>query len=117
MLTVLEMLKLELNKKEYFEDNEYGALLQIQGLNPSDTYNNEKMRKQLLLTVLDILEKVSNDTDMMRKIGTEIGDQTSAYENLTKQIDRIKDKIIDIEDKENNKQNKSCFMMYYTYED
>lgn len=112
-MNVLDRLKLELNKNQYFSDSEYVTLLHEQGLKATDTYSNETMKKQLLNTVLEILEKLMNDIDYMRKLDSEFGQQGAGYENLTKQADRIKDKIIEIEDKENNTNN-SVFMMYYT---
>lgn len=116
-ITVLDRLKLDLNKKQYFEDNEYSIFLEEHGLNPTDIYNKDTMLKKLLETTLEILEKIMNDDDYMRKIESkDFGSTGSAYENLEKQVNKIKDKIIEIEDKEAGIENRSVFMMYYTNE-
>lgn len=89
-MTVIERLKLELNHKDYFEDTELIVFLSENTLTATDTYDKSTMQRNLLLTVVDILEAVSNDVDLMRKVedtntGLSIGD---AYKLLQ---DRIKD--------------------------
>ncbi|MCY6958274.1 hypothetical protein [Clostridium brassicae] len=115
MFNVLKMLKLELGNKEYFTDEEFTGILMLHNLSATDTYTNT-MKKQLYEAALDVLEKIMNNSDYMRKLETEFGTQGDAYKNLEKQVDKIKDKIIEIEDEEAGKENKSVFMMYYTNE-
>ena len=67
-MTMLERLKLELNNKEYLTDDNYMVFLSENTLNSTETYNKATMQKPLLLTVIDILEVVSNDVDIMRRV-------------------------------------------------
>ena len=67
-MTILERLKVELNHKDYFTDDEYIMYLSENNLTATDTYNKATMQRNLLLTVIDVLEAVSNDIDIMRKV-------------------------------------------------
>lgn len=92
-MTVLERLKLELANKEYMADTDYIVFIKENNLDETTTYNKATMQKQLLLTVLDILEVVSNDVDIMRKVETEFTTTSDAYKYLEKRIAQIKDRI------------------------
>lgn len=101
-MTVLERLKLELNNKEYLTDAEYTQFLKE---NDFDTiimpeYDKATMQKALLLTVIDILEVVSNDVDIMRRVETEFTTTSDAYKHLQERIQNIKDRIASIPDVE-----------------
>lgn len=102
---VLDRLKLELNNKDYFEDNEYIIYLNENNLNENDSYNKETMQKNLLLTVVAVLEAVSNDIDKMRKIQTEFETTDGAYTYLSKRIQDLKEKINIIPDTSDNETN------------
>ena len=69
------------------------------------------MQKQLLFTVIDILEAVTNDIDLMTGISTEFSDIGQAYEFLEMRIINIKDKIAAIPEPE---EDYSAFSLMYT---
>jgi chaperonin cofactor prefoldin len=95
-MTVLERLQLELANKEYFSDAEYTTFLQENNLNANDTYNKSTMQRDLLYTVVDILEAVANDVDLMRKVETEFATTSEAIKYLNDRIERIKNRIATI---------------------
>lgn len=94
-MTNLERLKLELSNKEYYTDDEYKVFLEENNLISIDIYDKEDNQIQLLETVLDILETLTNDVDLMRKIDSkDISTVEQAYEWLSKRIDTLKEKIL-----------------------
>lgn len=97
-MTILERLKLELNNKDYFTDEEYQVFLSENNLNAQDTYSKTNNQRDLLYTVIDILDAVSNDVDIMRKVADETTGLTveGAYKYLEKRIEKIRDKIATI---------------------
>ena len=95
-MTVLERLKLELANKEYMTDTEYIVFIKENNLDEATTYDKATMQKELLLTVLDILEVVSNDVDIMRKVETQFSTTSDAYKYLEKRIQQVKDRIASI---------------------
>lgn len=97
-MTVLERLKLELNNKEYFTDAEYQVYLEENNLVYTEQYNKNTMQRDLLYTVVDILESVANDVDLMRKIETEFATTSEAIRFLNDRIDRIRNRILNIAD-------------------
>ena len=110
-MTVLERLKLELSNKEYLTDDEYKVFITENELLPTETYDKATMQKSLLLTVLDILEVVSNDVDIMRKVETEFTTTSDAYKHLQTRIASIKDRILSIPEPE---EEYSPFSLMYT---
>jgi len=94
-MTILERLKLELSNKDYFTDAEYTVFLSENGLLPTDNYNKQLHQRNLLYTCIDVLEAVSNDVDMMRKVSDDTTGLTTeqAYKYLVDRIDKIKNKI------------------------
>lgn len=111
-MTNLERLKLELSNKSYYTDEEYSVFLNENNLIPTDTYNKVNNEIDLLKTVVNILETLSNDIDIMRKIDskdiTSI-DQASLY--LSKRITTIENKILDLEEKKNGNSN-TTYLFY-----
>lgn len=111
-MTNLERLKLELSNKSYYTDEEYSIFLNENNLVPTDTYNKVNNEIDLLKTVVNILETLSNDIDIMRKIDskdiTSI-DQASLY--LSKRITSIENKILDLEEKKNGNSN-TTYLFY-----
>lgn len=97
-VTTLQRLKLEFANKEYFTDQHYAILLSENALIATNTYNKATMQRNLLLTVLDILNTLSNDIDTFRTL--ESGDtgftQSSAYALLSKRIEDVKQRIATI---------------------
>lgn len=111
-MTNLERLKLELSNKSYYTDEEYSVFLNENNLIPTDTYNKVNNEIDLLKTVVNILETLSNDIDIMRRIDskdiTSI-DQASLY--LSKRITSIENKILDLEEKKNGNSN-TTYLFY-----
>ncbi|HID0816082.1 hypothetical protein [Clostridium botulinum] len=97
-MKVLDRLKLELNNKDYFIDKEYTIYLEENDLTATDEYIKKDMQKDLLITVVDILESVSNDVDLMRKVTDGSTDFTTneAYKLLRQRIEDIKQRIASI---------------------
>ena len=112
-MQVLQRLKMELSNQEYFSDEQYIQFLAENSLTPTDEYIKTDMQKQLLYTVLDVLEAVSNDIDIMRSIETEFSNEGSAYKYIADRIQQVKDKIASIPDQEDDY---SCFSLMYTRE-
>ncbi|MBE6066203.1 MAG: hypothetical protein E7211_00665 [Clostridium lundense] len=93
-MTVLERFKLELSNKQYYTDEEYQVFLQENELSPSDNYAKATMQRNLLLSVVEVLETLANDTDLMRKIDAKDFASTSeASKYLKERINDIKQKI------------------------
>lgn len=93
-MTVLDRLKLELNNHDYFTDVEFSQLLSENTLSPDSEYVKDEMQKNLLYTVLDVLEAVANDTDLMNTMLTaEFQTIGQAYQWIEARIAQIKDKI------------------------
>ena len=113
IMQVLDRLKMELSNKSYFPDEQYNQFLAENSLTPTNEYDKPTMQKQLLYTVLDILEAVSNDIDVMRSIETEFSNEGSAYKYIADRIQQVKDKIASIPDPE---EDYSCFSLMYTRE-
>lgn len=97
-VTTLKRLKLELANKEYFDDTQYTLFLSENNLVATQEYDKSTMQRNLLSTVLDILNMLSNDIDTFRRL--EDGDtgfsQSSAYALLSKRIDDVKQRIATI---------------------
>ncbi|EPY6467482.1 hypothetical protein ACWO2F_001914 [Clostridium sporogenes] len=108
-MKVLDRLKLELNNKDYFTDNEYTIYLEENDLIATDEYIKKDMQRDLLITVVDILESVSNDVDLMRKITDGSTDFTTneAYKLLRQRIEDIKQRIASIPQTEEDYSNVS----------
>ena len=103
-ISTLERLKMELKNLNGFEERELMIYLQENELDPSANYIKSAMQKNLLKTVLQILNILANDTNLMRKLNTEFGDLGEAYLNLEKRIAAIREQIEDLtlqEQKEN----------------
>ena len=112
-MQVLQRLKMELSNQEYFSDEQYIQFLTENSLAPTDEYDKPTMQKNLLYTVLDVLEAVTNDIDLMTGISTEFSNIGQAYEFLEARIQQVKDKIASIPEPE---EDYSCFSLMYTRE-
>ena len=111
-MTNLERLKLELSNKEYYSDDEYKVFLEENNLVPTDTYVKADNQIQLLETVVSVLETLSNDVDIMRKIDNKdivSVDQASKY--LSQRIYNINKKILDLKEEQDDTGNIS-FLFY-----
>lgn len=112
-MQVLDRLKMELSNQEYFTDEQYIQFLVENNLTYTDDYVKADMQKNLLYTVLDVLEAVTNDIDLMTGISTEFNDIGQAYQFLEARIQQVKDKIAAIPDPE---EDYTCFSLMYTRE-
>lgn len=112
-MTNIERLKLELSNKTYFTDEEYITFLTENLLTPTDNYSKATDQKSLLYTVIDILEAVSNNVDLLRKVETEFETTESAYKHLQSRIADIKKKITTIPDAI-EPENNSPFSLMFT---
>lgn len=98
-MTNLERLKLELSNKPYYTDTEYTVFLLENNLYSVEKYNKEENQIQLLETVIAILETLSNDVDLMRKIDAkDITSIDQAYKYISDRIQSIKAKVIEIQE-------------------
>lgn len=98
-ITNLNRLKMELNNKEYYTDEEYSIFLQENDLLGDDDYGNTKEDKiKLLKTTVQVLETLANDVDLMRKLDAkDILTTSEASKYLQKRIDQLNSKIVDLE--------------------
>ena len=110
-MQVLDRLRMELSNQSYFSDEQYIQFLTENSLVPTDEYDKPTMQKNLLYTVLDVLEAVTNDIDLMTGISTEFSNIGQAYEFLEARIQQVKDKIASIPEPEDDY---SCFSLMYT---
>ena len=114
-MTVLDRLKMELSNREYIPDEQYTQFLTENSLTATDEYAKSSMQRNLLLTVLDVLEAVSNDLDVMRSVQTEFSTESAAYKWMADRIQQVKDKIATIPDPD-EEENTSCFSLMFTRE-
>lgn len=96
-VTVLDRLKIELNNKEYYSDDVLALYLDENSLTSTDTYATT-MKKQLLQTVYDILQSLSNNVDLFRSVETEFSTVGEAYQYLKKRMDDLEVRILAIPD-------------------
>ncbi len=112
-MQILNRLKMELSNQEYFTDEQYIQFLTENNLSPTEEYDKPTMQKQLLFTVIDVFEAVTNDIDLMTGISTEFSDIGQAYQFLEARIGQVKDKIAAIPEPE---EDYNCFSLMYTRE-
>lgn len=109
-MQTLDRLKMELSNQQYFTDEQYIQFLTENNLLLENAYIKEDMQKQLLLTVLDVLEAVANDIDLMISISTEFSNIGQAYQFIEMRIAQVKDKIASIPEPN---EDYSCFSLMY----
>lgn len=107
----LERLRMELANRQYLTDEQFKMILEENGLTAMVEYEAVN-RRALLSTVLDVLEILSNDVDLFRKVETEFTTTSAAYDALSSRILEIKNKIATI-DAESGAKNDSCFSFMY----
>lgn len=98
MATTLERLKIELNNKDYYTDDVFTMYLDENNLTATDTYSKTTMQKQLLQTVYDIMQSLSNNIDLFRSVETEFATTGEAYKYLKQRMDDIEVRILAIPD-------------------
>ncbi len=101
-MSIIERLIMELNNKDYFTNDEYKVFLEENSLDPSTQYLKATHQRNLLYTVIDILEAVSNDIELLRKTSTEFMTTESASKHIQERIEKIKQRIYSISDNEND---------------
>lgn len=108
-MKILDRLKTELNNQNYFPDDKYTMFLQENNLAADSEYNKTENQRDLLLCVVDILEAVSNDIDIMRKVSDGTTDFTTdqAYKFLRMRIQDVKQRISSLPISEENYSNVS----------
>ena len=97
-MTVLQRFKIELNNKNYYDDDTFGMYLGENGLTATDTYDKTTMCKALYQTVYDILDSLANNIDLFRSVTTEFATTSEAYKYLQERLNDIQSKIISIPD-------------------
>ena len=97
-VTVLDRLKIELNNKEYYSDDVLAMYLEENSLTSTTTYTKDTMQKQLLQTVYDIMQSLSNNVDLFRSVETEFSTVGDAYKYLKQRMDDIEVRILAIPD-------------------
>ena len=109
----IERLKLELSNRNYLQDAEYAVLLEENGI--SDPYGDYDPihKRELLLTVLDVLEILSNDIDNFRKVETEFATTGAAYEALSDRISKVKNKIAAYDSETGQRCETSLWSMFF----
>jgi len=110
-MIVFDRLKMELANRAYLSDEQYRVLLEENGLTPDSEYTSRNYQG-LLETVLDVLEILSNDVDLFRKVETEFTTTGAAFDALTARTQKIKSKIAKI-DKESGQASNSPFSFMY----
>lgn len=111
-VTTLDRLKIELNNKAYYTDDVFSVYLSENNLSPTDTYNKTTMQKQLLQTVYDILQSLSNNIDLFRSVVTEFTTTSQAYSYLQKRLEDIERKILSIPDNQGARESQFNFMYH-----
>ena len=107
----LERLKLELNNKQYFNNEEYTVFLEENNLIAGEEYYKDTMQVDLLYTVVDVLEALLNDVDMYRKVQTEFMTTGDAVKYFKERVSDIRNKIQDIQSK--GEVEESAFSMFF----
>lgn len=110
----LNRLKLELNNKQYFTDEEYTIFLQENNLQADTEYSKDTMQIKLLYTVIDIIEALLNDVDLYRRVETEFQTTNEATEFFRARIDDLKIRIQQVEDSSSVPEEVSPFTLMFT---
>ena len=85
----IERLNLELNDKDYFgnaQQDLFENILTDNNLDPLDEYVKDNDRVNMLESVYDVLNMLSNDIDKFRRVETEFVTTSAAYQYLQKRL-------------------------------
>lgn len=110
--TVLQRVKFELGNKQYYSDEEYSLIIYENHLNPEATYNKDTDQRNMLETVYAIMQTLSNDLDLYRKIETEFSTEDQAYKYLQLRLQDIQNRIDSIPDPEEEETSNVSYMFY-----
>ena len=108
-MTVLQRFKIELNNKNYYDDDTFIMYLDENGLTATDTYDKTTMRKALYQTVYDVLNSLANNIDLFRSVETEFATTSEAYKYLAQRLNNIEATIISIPDSTDDSEPDSLF--------
>lgn len=111
-VTTLNRLKIELNNKAYYSDETLTIYLEENDLIADANYIKLTMQKQLLQTVYDILQSLSNNIDLFRSVETEFSTTGEAYQYLRKRMDDIDIRLLGIPDSTGTKDSIFNFMYH-----
>lgn len=111
-MTVLQRFKIELNNKNYYDDDTFAMYLGENGLTATDTYDKTTMRKALYQTVYDILDSLANNIDLFRSVTTEFATTSEAYKYLQERLNDIQAKIISIPDDTTEEESNIHFLFH-----
>ena len=111
-MTVLQRFKIELNNKNYYDDDTFAMYLDENGLTATDTYDKTTMRKALYQTVYDILDSLANNIDLFRNVETEFATTSEAYKYLQERLNDIQAKIISIPDDTTEEESNIHFLFH-----
>lgn len=111
-ITTLDRLKMELNNKAYYSDDTLSIYLAENNLDGTSAYNKDIMKKQLLQTVYDILQSLSNNIDLFRSVVTEFATTSAAYKYLQQRLNDLQSKILSIPDNTGTTDSQFNFMYH-----
>lgn len=111
-MTVLQRFKIELNNKNYYDDDTFGMYLGENGLTATDTYDKTTMRKALYQTVYDVLNSLANNIDLFRSVETEFATTSEAYKYLEQRLNSIQATIISIPDDTTEEESNIHFLFH-----
>lgn len=113
-MTNREKLTRELAGKEYYDDpTVYEDYLTENDLDPDDEYDKGTMEKKLFKTVFSVLDALSRDIDLYRRIETEFSTTGEAYRALEKQLERLQWRINTMPDNAGEKRNSAVCMLWH----
>lgn len=100
--TNYERLIIELANKQYFTAEVLSTFLEENALVADEAYSKATNEKQLLQTIIDILEALSNDIDLFRTVETEFATTGEAYKFLRQRISDVTRRMNAITDEQSN---------------
>lgn len=95
-MTNLSKLEIELNNNKYFGNNTENVLVSIledNNLDPYEEYTKANDRVNMLESVFDVLQALSNDINSFRKVETEFTTTSAAYEYIQRRLKDIRAEI------------------------
>lgn len=96
----LERLKFELSGKEYFDnqDSLLTEILEENGLDATEDYSKDNDRVAMLESVYEVMQALSNNIEMFRKVETEFTTVSAAYQYLQNRLKDIRGEINRVKD-------------------
>ena len=101
-MTNLSRLKLELNNKTYYDNQDeiLTSILEDNDLDPYDEYSKANDRINMLESVFDFMQTLANDTDVFIKVTSEFTTVSAAYAYLQKRLKDIRAEIDRVKEEE-----------------